>query len=90
MMDAFIHWQKPYHLLSTTCDGILSWMVQIWIKNQLISDNNCNIVDLYNALNFLQGMTNSVGLTLVLVTLYRGLQLILSKTIRFGDMKYHI
>ena len=65
-------------------------MVQIWMKNQLVSDSNCNIVDLYNALNFLQGMTNSVGLTLVLVTLYRGLQLVLSKTIRFGDTKYHI
>ena len=30
-------------------------------------------------------MTNNVGLTLVLVTLYRGLQLVLSKSIRIGD-----
>jgi hypothetical protein len=38
-------------------------MVQIWMKNYLVSDNNCNIVDLYNILKILQGMTNNVGLT---------------------------
>ena len=31
-----------------------------------------------------------LGWRLVLVTLYRGLQLVLSKTIRIGDPKYHI
>jgi hypothetical protein len=31
-----------------------------------------------------------LGEHLVLVTLYRGLQLVLSKTIRIGDTKYHI
>ena len=35
-------------------------------------------------------MTNNVGVRLVLMTLYRGLQLVLSKTIRAGDTKYHI
>ena len=30
------------------------------------------------------------GYHLVLVTLHRGLQLVLSKTIRLGDSKYHI
>ena len=31
-----------------------------------------------------------LGLHLVLVTLHRGLQLVLSKTIRIGDTKYYI
>ena len=31
-----------------------------------------------------------LGQRLVLVTLYRGLQLVLSKTTRIGDIKYHI
>jgi hypothetical protein len=31
-----------------------------------------------------------LGCHLVLVTLYHGLQLVLSKTIRIGDTKYHI
>ena len=31
-----------------------------------------------------------LGLDLVLVTLYRGLQLVLSKKIGIGDIKYHI
>ena len=46
MMDEFIHWPKPYLLLSATCDEILSWTIEIWMKNTLISDNNCNIVNL--------------------------------------------
>jgi hypothetical protein len=29
MMDEFIHWAKPELLLSTTCDEILSWMIEI-------------------------------------------------------------
>ena len=33
MMDEFIHWPKPYLLLSTTCDDILSWMIEIWMKS---------------------------------------------------------
>ena len=39
-------------------------------------------------MNNLQGMTDNVGLTLVLMTLYRGIQLLLSKTIRIGDTEY--
>ena len=35
-------------------------------------------------------MSNNVGLTLVLVTLHRGLQFVLSKTIRIGDTEYEI
>ena len=35
-------------------------------------------------------MTNDVGLTFSVVTLYGGLQLVLSETIRIDDTKYHI
>ena len=45
MIDEFIHWPKPYLLLSATCDEILSWMIEIWMKNHLISDSNCNTVN---------------------------------------------
>ena len=45
-MDESIHWPKPYLLLSTICDEILSWMIKIWMKNCLVSDNNCITVNL--------------------------------------------
>ena len=35
-------------------------------------------------------MMNNVGLIFSVSELYRGLQLVLSKTIRIGDTKYHI
>ena len=54
------HWPKPYLLLSSTCDEILSWMIQIWMKIHLVSDSNCNTVYLKK----LQEMTNHVGVTL--------------------------
>ena len=41
---------------------ILSWTIEIWMRNHLVSDTDCSIVNLYNP-NFLQGMTNNVGLT---------------------------
>ena len=47
MMDEFIHWPYPYLHLSTTCDEILSWMIGNWMKNHLVSDSNCNILNLY-------------------------------------------
>jgi hypothetical protein len=62
MMGEFIHWPKPYLLLSTTCDEIVSWMLEIWMKKQLVSDNNYNIVNLYPP-KFSQRMTKYVGLT---------------------------
>ena len=62
MMDEFIHWPKPCLLLSTTCDEILPWMIEFWMKNHLVNDSNCNIVNLWTPI-FLQGMINSVGLT---------------------------
>jgi hypothetical protein len=46
MMDEVIRWPKPYLLLSTTCHEMLSWMTTIWMKNNLVSDNNCNIGDI--------------------------------------------
>ena len=45
-MDEFIRLPKPYHPLSTTCDEILSWMIESWRKNHLVSDGICNIVNL--------------------------------------------
>ena len=41
MMDEFTPWPKPYLLLPTTCGEILSWMIEIWIKKNLVSDINC-------------------------------------------------
>jgi hypothetical protein len=45
-MDEFIYWPKPYLLLSSICDELLSWIIGIWMKNYLINDNNCNIVNI--------------------------------------------
>ena len=38
----FINWPKCYLLLSATCDEILSWMIEIWMKNHVVSDSNYN------------------------------------------------
>ena len=46
MMDEFIHWPKPYLLSLATYDEILSWNIKIWMKNQLVSDNSRNNVNL--------------------------------------------
>ena len=46
MMDEFIHWPKPYLHLSAPYDETLSWMIEIWMKNHLASDSNCNTVNL--------------------------------------------
>ena len=58
-MNEFIYWPKSYILLSAPCDEKMSWMVKIWMENHLVSDSNCNIVNL-------QGMTNNVGITLTI------------------------
>ena len=63
MMDGFIHWPKPYLLLSATYDEVLSWMTNIWI---IITWYVIVIATLqiHNTLNFFpQGMTKNVGLT---------------------------
>ena len=62
MMDEFIHWPKPYLLLSTTGDEILSWMIVIWMKNGLVSDSNCDTINLQSPPPKLQGTSNNVGL----------------------------
>ena len=46
MLDEFIHWLKPYLLLSATSDEILSWMIEFWLKHHSISNNNCNTANL--------------------------------------------
>ena len=32
--------------LVETCDEILSWVIEIWMKNHLVSDSNCYTVNL--------------------------------------------
>ena len=89
MMDEFIHWPKPYLLLSATCDEILSSMIEIWMRKHLVSDSNCNTINLEFPKN-LQGRTKNVGLTFSVGELYGSLQLVMSKTTRIGNTKYHI
>ena len=38
--------QNPYLLFSTTFDEILSRMIEIWMKNKMVTDSNYNIVNL--------------------------------------------
>ena len=61
-MDEFIRWPKPYVLLSTTRDEILSWMIEnsdvkLLGKWQQLQHSK-SMIPLKN----LQGMTNNVGL----------------------------
>jgi hypothetical protein len=46
MIDEFIHWPKPYLLLLVTCDETLSWKIETWMKNHLVSDNDYNTLAL--------------------------------------------
>jgi hypothetical protein len=41
-------WWKSLSIghLSPICDKILLWMIEIWVKNYLVSDSNCNAVNL--------------------------------------------
>ena len=52
MLDEFIHWLKPYLLLSATSDEILSWMIEFWLKHHSISNNNCNTANLWSPNKF--------------------------------------
>ena len=45
-MDEFNHWPKLCLLLLGTCDEMLSWVIEIWMKDHLVSDSNYNIVNL--------------------------------------------
>jgi hypothetical protein len=62
-MSSFIG-AKPYLLLSATCDETLSRMVEIWMQNHLVSDGNCNIVNLEPPPLSLQGMPNHVRVSI--------------------------
>ena len=57
--------RNPNLLRSATRDEIVSWVIEIWLKNHLVSDSNCNTVKLCMILQKIwQGMTNNVvGLT---------------------------
>ena len=46
MMNEFVHWPKPYLLLSATCDEMLSWMIEVWMELHLLTYHDCNTVNL--------------------------------------------
>jgi hypothetical protein len=52
---------KTHLLLSVACDEILSWIIEIWMKNHLVNDNNCNTVNLESSKKL--RVTNNVALT---------------------------
>jgi hypothetical protein len=63
----------------------LSWIIEMWMNNPLVSDKNCNIVTLQSPKQTdLQGMTNKVGLTFSIG------DTIPQFTIRTGATNYHI
>ena len=51
-MDEFIRWRKAFLLLSATRDEMLSWMIEIWMKNRLVSDSKYDNVNLYSPKQF--------------------------------------
>ena len=54
--------------MSTTCDEILSWMLETWMKNHSVNNNTSNTVNsLPEKKTLLQGTTNNVGLTFSVV-----------------------
>jgi hypothetical protein len=87
MMDELIRWSNLYLLLSATCDEILSRMIEIWMKKHLVGVSNWKIVHPQKLYEEWQIM---LGWHLVLATLYRGLQLVLSKTIWIGDTEFSV
>ena len=48
MMDELIRWPKtlPSHVVASTRDEMLTWMIEIWMEIYLASDSDCNIVTL--------------------------------------------
>ena len=78
-MDKFIYWPKAYLLLLTTCDEILSWIIEIWMKQHLVSDSKYIIIQKnYKEWQIMFGLTFSVSDTTP------------SFTISIGDTKYQI
>ena len=51
--------QKPNLFLSATCGEMLSWMIEIWMKNHLVIAT----LPIYNPQKNLQRKTNNVGFT---------------------------
>ena len=66
-MSSSIGQNPTLFFLSATCDKILSWVVEIWMKNHLVSDSNCNTVKciipqtLYKEWQIMLGLTFSAG-----------------------------
>ena len=72
------------------CNKLYSCMIEIWMKNHLVSDSTCNIIKSIMP-NYVKEWQLMLGLHLVLVTPpVGGLQLVLSKTYRIGETKYNI
>ena len=48
MMDELIRWPKtlPSHVVASTRDEMLTWMIEIWMEIYLASDSDCNTVTL--------------------------------------------
>ena len=63
ILDEFIHCPKPYLLLLATCDEILPWMIELWMRIDLVRDIDYNTINLRSS-RTLQRMTNSVGDTI--------------------------
>ena len=80
---------KTYLRLLSTCDEILSCMIENGMKIHLVSDSNCNTAKLEFPKQFTR-KKNNVGLTFSFVTLYCSLQLVSSKTISIDGTKYHV
>ena len=63
-------------------------MIEIWMK-YLVTDSNCNIVNLQPPKS-LQGIATNVGLTFSVGDIIPWFTISIEKTIRIGDTKYHI
>ena len=88
-MNEFVRWPKLYLLLSATCDETVmdDWDLDAKSLSKWQQFQHCKSIILKKIYKKWQIM---LGQHLVLVTLYHGLQLVLSKAIRIGDTKYHI
>ena len=65
-------------------------MIEIWMKNHLVSDNTCHIVNQLGPKFVYKECQILIGQHVPLVTLQCSLQLVLSKTIKIGDTNYYI
>ena len=42
-------WNNVWYILQP-CNEKLSWMIELWMKTHLVSENNCNIVNIKSQL----------------------------------------